>query len=255
MVLVSPDVLASTSHVKERPPSSESVTRTRLDQELKVILDRTDLNSYDKLQMYNQVLQRYLTFYNRTAKSPTIKTKTIQVTSNHTQAEPTSPQDQDNHIDDDDQHVLTPDGDEDKASKLMVNFPITLKKKANTLLGMIKRSKGVLDFNSEGEIIVDDHVISGSHISDLIYDVLLGKSNLQPKGTEQFLKALARMNVPERLIRNKTRRAALRRMKHVTPPKKNPKLSYLSKKKRVPSKPKPKTTPKKVGHLNWESYM
>ena len=68
MVLVSPDTLSSLKDPK--PVSSETFTRSKLDQELKEILDKTDLTPYDKVQRYNQILQRYLTFYDQTVKRP-----------------------------------------------------------------------------------------------------------------------------------------------------------------------------------------
>jgi hypothetical protein len=140
------------------------------------------------------------------------------------------------------------------ATKLMANFPVVLKKKADTILDLIKSSKGVLDFNEGGELLVDGHLISGSHISDLIYDVLLGKSGFEPKGSEQFLKGLLRLNVPERFIRNKTRRTTLRRMKLSSPQKiGKSKAPSSSKRKNTLSRPRPLRS-KRVGLLNWETY-
>ena len=67
MILVNPEALSAS---KYRTVSSETVAKTRLDLELKDILDRTDLAPYDKLQLYNQVLQRYMAFYSHSSKRP-----------------------------------------------------------------------------------------------------------------------------------------------------------------------------------------
>ena len=37
---------------------------------MKEILEKTDLTPHDKIQRYNQISQRYQTFYNQTAKQP-----------------------------------------------------------------------------------------------------------------------------------------------------------------------------------------
>ncbi len=258
MILVNPDTVGLTS-VKDRPTSSESLTRTRLDQELKDILDRTDLDSYDKLQLYNQVLQRYLTFYNRTKQPMTVKLIGNPLTTAQDNHDPR----QDDHQLANEDNTLTDKGaaaipslNDTKAEKLMANFPITLKKKAHTLLEMIRNSKGILDFNEGGELLVDGHVISGSHISDLIYDALIGKSGFEPRGMEQFLAGMVRLNVPERLIRNKSRRLALRRMKQTTSPRKSTRsrVTSIVKAKKKTSTPKSRIKSKRAGHLTWESY-
>ena len=54
MVLVPPETLSA---VKDpRPVSTETFTRSKQDQELKEIINKTDLTPYDKIQRYNQIL-------------------------------------------------------------------------------------------------------------------------------------------------------------------------------------------------------
>ena len=256
MVLVSPDTLSS---VKDpRPISSATFTRSKLDLELKEILDKTDLTPYDKVQRYNQILQRYLTFYDQTVKRP----MTVKVTQDNT----SDPDPSDN----DDNKSTTglqqpggatstdvPDSDEE-AESLLVNFPVSIKKKAKTLFSIIKKSNGILDFNDQGELLLDGHVIRGSHVSDLVYDTLFGKSGLEPRGMEQFLSGLVRINVPERLIANKSRRVTIRRMKQSTPPssKKRGITPTIAKRRKTSTRGsksggRPST---RIGRLNWETY-
>ena len=256
MILVNPETLSA---AKDKPVSSESVARTRLDQELKDILNRVDLEPYDKLQQYNQVLQRYLTYYNSSSKRPmTLKIQHDKPKADQPQTEDGPPQapppvDKDTPIIDGHNDASHYQEVKDASSRLMANFPVVIKKKADTLLDMIKNSKGIMDFNESGELLLEGNVISGTHISDLIYDVLMEKAGLEPQGSEQFLKGLARLNVPERLIRNKNRRATLRNLKHISPIKRSSKTSTS-----IVSKRKSKNTGYKrpVGraYLNWESY-
>lgn len=259
MVLVSPDLL---SRAKDpRPVSSETVTRSKLDQELLHVLDDMDLVPYDKVQRYNQILQRYLTFYDQTTKRPlTVKLMQEKTTApitldNEDQRDDQQPQAQDmvettkdSTPDHADRHTT--------ADKLTINFPVTIKNKAKTLFNMIKDSKGLLDFNAQGELLVEGRTIRGSHISDLVYDVLMGKSSLEPQGMEQFLSGLVRLNVPERLIVNKTRRSILRQMKQSTPPRRKPGgvTSILGKRGKSSRGVQKSTRTKRVGRLNWETY-
>lgn len=241
MILVSPETLST---VKDpRPVSSETFTRSRLDQELKEVLDRTGMTPYDKVQEYNQILQRYLTFYNKTTKRPmTVKVLQDQRPVNE------GPDDQQQPQDEDDAPVST--------EKLLVNFPVSVKKKAQTFFKMIKDSKGVLDFNEQGELLVDGEVIEGSHVSDLVYDVLFGKTGFEPRGMQEFLKGLVRLNVPERLIHNKNRRTMLRQLKQKTPPgKKTQRVNTpVYKPRKQASKAKSVRKSSRVGRLNWENY-
>ena len=256
MILVNPETLST---AKDKPVPSESVARTRLDQELKDILNRVDLEPYDKLQQYNQVLQRYLTYYNSSSKQP----MTLKILHDKPKADPPQaedgplqtprPKDKDMPVHDghnDDSHYQEVN---DTSSRLMANFPVVIKKKADTLLDMIKNSKGLMNFNESGELLLEGNVISGTHISDLIYDVLMEKAGLEPKGSEQFLKGLARLNVPERLIRNKTRRATLRNIKQISPSKRSSKTS-ISKVSKSKGKKTAYNRPIRKAYFNWESY-
>lgn len=262
MVLVPPETLSA---VKDpRPVSSETFTRSKLDQELKEILNMTDLPPYDKIQRYNQILQRYMTFYNQTAKRPV----TVKVTQNDDTSVPDNDDQTPARQSQDDAETQPPESGPTTASsdthatanKLLANFPIAIKQKAKTLYDMIKDSNGILDFNNQGELLLDGHVIRGSHVSDLVYDVLFGKSGFEPRGVEQFLGGLARLNVPERLIGNKSRRSVIRQMKlqsFESPPVRKRGVATPSGGKRSQTstrKSKPVRASKRRGRLNWETY-
>lgn len=266
MVLVSPDTLSTVQdRVQDKPVSSVKINLSRLDQELKQILDRQDLLPYDKVQLYNQTLQRYLTYYNQASNKP-IK---VQVTQN-------TPQNiQGDNIDDavngeDNQELEGAVGGEksteDDVKKLLINFPVSLVSKAKSMLDMIKTSGNILSYNDQGELIVEGKVVNGSHISDLIYDVLLGRKGFEPRGWEEFLAGLIKMNIPERIVTNTNRRNKMLKMKQqgVTPPFASS-LSFdtpspapskrKSKKSRKGIGTLPPSVVKRVrGRLNWDTY-
>ena len=261
MVLVSPETL--TALKDPRPVSSETFTRSKLDHEMKELLEKTDLTPYDKVQRYNQILQRYLTFYNQTTKRP----MNVKITQDR-QTDPPAvnvPENDNQNSDQqskDDDDTTKPEGAPAASpndEKLLANFPVSIKKKAKTIFDMIQNSKGILDYNDQGELLLDGHVIRGSHISDLVYDILFGKSGFEPRGLEQFLGGLVRLNVPERLIANKTRRAMLRQMKQTTPSESRKRIVVTpSRGKRGKSSlgisKSGRKTSKRIGRLNWETY-
>ena len=261
MVLVSPETL--TALKDPRPVSSETFTRSKLDHEMKELLEKTDLTPYDKVQRYNQILQRYLTFYNQTTKRP----MNVKITQDRQpDLDPPIVPENDNQNNDqskDDEDATKPE-DGTNASpydeKLLANFPVSIKKKAKTIFDMIQNSNGILDYNDKGELLLDGHVIRGSHISDLVYDILFGKSGFEPRGVEQFLGGLVRLNVPERLITNKTRRSMLRQMKQSAPSESRKRVVVVTpsrgkrRKSSLGISKSGRKTSKTIGRLNWESY-
>ena len=261
MVLVSPDTL--TALKDPRPVSSETFTRSKLDHEMKELLEKTDLTPYDKVQRYNQILQRYLTFYDQTTRRPMNVKITHDRQTDHA-AVPENDNQNGNQQSKDDDDTTEPEGATDVSrynEKLLANFPVSIKKKAKTIFDMIQNSKGILDYNNQGELLLDGHVIRGSHITDLVYDILFGKSGFEPRGVEQFLDGLVRLNVPERLIANKTRRSMLRQMKQTTPSESRKRTVVTpSRGKRGKSSSSlgisksGRKMSKRIGRLNWETY-
>ena len=162
MVLVSPEILNA---VKDRPTSSESVTTGKLDDELKEILDKQNMSPYDKAQQYNQILQRYLTFYKKSVNKPlsvnVIEDKKIP---NETGAQNVPVED----------HPIEPALGISKLTQeqILSNFPVSLVKKGKTIMDLIDSSHGMLDWNQQGELVKEGTIIPGSHISDLVYDVV-----------------------------------------------------------------------------------
>ena len=71
-------------------------------------------------------------------------------------------------------------------TKHLANFPISIKEATKTIFEKIQESNVILDFNDQEELLLDGHVIGGSHISDLVYDIIFGKSGFEPRDVEQF---------------------------------------------------------------------
>ena len=59
----------------------------------------------------------------------------------------------------------------------------------------------------------ENRPITGSHVVDLVNDMLRHRKGLEPVGWSVFARGLARMNVPENLVRNLQRQSAIREFK------------------------------------------
>ena len=55
--------------------------------------------------------------------------------------------------------------------------------------------------------------ITGSHVVDLVNDMLRHRKGFEPVGWSVFARGLARMNVPENIVRNPQRQSAIREFK------------------------------------------
>ena len=186
------------------PPVTQ--TLKNLDSEMSDILSSNKLGDEEKAKLYNQVLQRYLTYYDQRKGQPihvklttskpveTPKPEESEVTSKEsTEAEtiPTSAVEQ----------------------EVMRSVPKLYKSGARQLLDKIKEHRDVLHWNEKGELLYENKPISGSHVVDLVNDILRHRKGLDPVGWSVFARGLARMNVPENLVRNPQRQNAIREFK------------------------------------------
>ena len=95
----------------------------------------------------------------------------------------------------------------------MRSVPKVYKTGARQLLDKIKDNRDVLHWNNKGELLYEDKAISGSHLVDLVNDILRHRKGFEPVGWSVFARGLARMNVPENLVRNPQRQSAVREFK------------------------------------------
>ena len=77
---------------------------------------------------------------------------------------------------------------------ILASIPKTVKKKAEALLGYIRRE---VEWNKYGELKVNGEALPGSHIADLIRYSLREYGASAPKGYTQFQEILSKLNVPK----------------------------------------------------------
>lgn len=173
LALVDPKLLPSPS-----PPSLHSENQSQLsslDTDMKRIL-YSNLSDSEKVTLYNQILTRYRDVYAK-SKEPL----TIQIKDNYKQVQ-TLPM----------------------REEILHFIPKSLKNKASDLLQRLS-NRNDINWNDKGELIVDNETIHGSHIVDLVGDLIRSRKQDPPRGWRAFADALSRLNLPAELIGNSER--------------------------------------------------
>ena len=186
------------------PPVTQ--TLKNLDREMSDILSSEELDDEAKAKLYNQVLQRYLTYYDQRKSQPLhVKLTTPKPVETPKPEESEEPPAKD----------PAPEKSESTAveQEVMKSVPKIYKNGARQLLDKIKENRDVLDWNDKGELVYENKPINGSHVVDLINDMLRHRKGFEPVGWSVFARGLARMNVPENLVRNPQRQSAIREFK------------------------------------------
>ena len=146
---------------------------SRLDEEMKRILDRTDLDDKTKAQEYSRVLGQYLEVkeqYSRPVPIPIVDQKQATISSNIN-------------------------------SQL---FPQNSRRKAEALLEFIKETPGI-DWNERKELVLDGNTLHSTNVVDLVDDLSRPQTKKEPRGIDPFVKALRLANVPESFVANRRR--------------------------------------------------
>ena len=178
------------------PPVTQ--TLKNLDNEMSEILTSNceQLDDETKATLYNQVLQRYLTYYDQRKSQPlhvklttpkpveTPKPEESEETSKESTAEAET--------------FLTSAVEQE----VVKSVPKLYKAGARQLLDKIKEHRDVLNWNEKGELMYENKPITGSHVVDLVNDMLRHRKGFEPVGWSVFARGLARMNVPENIVRN-----------------------------------------------------
>ena len=88
----------------------------------------------------------------------------------------------------------------------MKSVPNMFKTGARQLSNKRKENRDVLHWNDKGELMYENKPIPGSHVVDLVNDIVRHRKGFEPVGWSVFARGLARMNVQENLVRNPQRR-------------------------------------------------
>ena len=176
LALIDPRMLSDRQQ-RDSDPITNSLSD--LDSEMKRILD-ANLEDNEKVILYNQTLSRYRDVLAKSREPITLEIK--DKNQNLTSSTPSL------RMREDVLHVI----------------PKTLKVKASALLDRISNAVGI-NWNDKGELMVNDQPIKGSHIVDLVDDIVRTRKRKPPRGWREFADALADLNLPAALIGNTDR--------------------------------------------------
>lgn len=182
MVLVDPRLMDSLQKPQSHTSTIVEGALNKLDMDMKEILNRPDLSEGDKVTMYNQVLQRYLTYQNK-IEPPKVHLLNAEKLS----APAPTP--------------IAGQEDEHIEEEIVEAAPKVMRKKAHLLLKRLRRDPQI-DWNGKGELVYKGKTVKNSHINDLVQDVLRKRKQHNPHGWETFADALKQNNVPKDLVGN-----------------------------------------------------
>ena len=174
------------------PPVTQ--TLKNLDSEMTEILSSKQLDDEEKAKLYNQVLQRYLTYYDQRKGQPLH----VKLTTPKPMETPKPEESKEKETSKDSSELETiPTAVE---QEVMKSVPKLYKTGARQLLDKIKENRDLLHWNEKGELMYENKSIPGSHVVDLVNDILRHRKGFEPVGWSVFARGLARMNVPENLV-------------------------------------------------------
>ena len=206
MVLVPENTLERMQQRKQilTPPMTQALKT--LDSEMNDMLSSKQLYDEEKAKLYNQVLQRYLTYYDQRKGQP-LHVKLATPKSLET---PKPEESKESSKESTEEETTIPTAVEEEVMK---SVPKIYKSGARQLLDKIKENSDVLHWNKKGELMYENKPISGSHVVDLVNDILRQRKGFEPVGWSVFARGLARMNIPENIVRNPQRQSTIREFK------------------------------------------
>ena len=197
LVLVPEHMAENTS---ERKPLVAPLTSqvNHLDEEMNSLLKRQDVTDDEKATLYNQILQRYLNYYDKRMSQP-VRVSIV----------PPKPID--------DKSVTQPEDSVDLPNNveadIMESVPPTMKSRARQLVKKLKKNKDLITWDDKGQMIYEGKPVVGSNVIDLVNDALRHRKNFNPHGWRLFAKVLSDVNVPEGIVRNENRLKTIRDFK------------------------------------------
>lgn len=213
--------------VDKAPVNPLHRTLNTLDFDMRSILERNDMSDEEKVQAYNQILQRYLE-YNRTNK------ETVSI-----QSKPSF------------------DVEED----IMRTIPKSMKRKAESLLERIK-SHPDTSWNERGEFLYRGRILPGSNVVDLVNDMLRQRKGFEPRGRFDFARALRETNIPQDLVGNRRMWGWMHRESATSDPFSTAEEDFsihedgeLQRSRSVMKTPAKKRERKVKSRVNWESHI
>lgn len=215
MVLIPQELLRLVEEKQRQQIAPLAKTVQTLDRQMEETLQQSNLSPDVQMKLFDQQAQRWQTYQDK-------QSVPVSVTLQQSNSSPSPP---------------TSETKDPVMEEVLDTIPKTFRNRAQWLLHRIKRSES-LGWNEEGQLVVDGHPIPGTHIVDLVNDVVRKRKNVPtPSGWDVFARGLRRLHVPQEAIGNFDRWAYIteqptkaepvtpktpKRSKHQEPPKWDP---------------------------------
>jgi hypothetical protein len=168
---------------RKKPLAAPLATQVNeIDSDMQDIIRRQDIPIDEKAKLYDQNLQRYLTYYDKRMNKP----RRVNVMHTDQTEEPQGEQPREE----------TEPSDEIETD-IMDSVPATMKSRARQLIKKLKSNKDVIGWNEQGQMVFKGRSVPSTNIVDLVNDSLRQRKNFNPDGWELFSKVLGNLNVPE----------------------------------------------------------
>ncbi len=181
-----------------------------LDIAIRNILQRTDLDPHGKVKLYSNVLQRFLTI----VKQGDLESGTLTLAIPKHDADapavnaPVNPSSNNDY------------GEDQIVTEILNNVPQRSLKNVKYILDKMSNAKPLSSWTSSGEFVFKGHVISGSHVLDLVKSITAPhtiRDEYRPRGWNEFLDAFAVLNIPFSTIANTQVKRTVEALKRKTP--------------------------------------
>jgi hypothetical protein len=139
------------------------------------VLNNGEISPDEKIKLYQNTLQKYLRMNN----------KAVVVTPNNVQ-----------------EHGVS--NAKDMGDRIISSFPKSLRNRARALMAHMENSPDI-SWNERGEFVYQNQTLHGSHVHDLIHDIIRNSEKSNPTGWEAFSNALKESNIPRSIVGNERR--------------------------------------------------
>lgn len=208
-----------------------------LDNEIRQILNSSNLPADAKLLSYQQILRRYMKLQNDFAEP-------IPPTPREPARSAISQQDPAHTVKGNIPAIPFTD------AYILNAVPPKNKNAAALLLDFIKRSQS-LDWTARGEMVVDGRLIPNTNIIDLVHDFARSRKRVPAEGAAELASVLQKQNVPRECVGNEARWRMIEQLKDKTPTT-TPVASGASPRFSTPNAPSSKRQRKRTQRYGWE---
>lgn len=191
MALVPPEML---NDIYRKP-------EIRVEDDIQELLERNNLADDQKVKLLSLLLSKYQRVIHKPKEPVRVSVVSSETESVPTTQPPLSPVATS-------PSVLSSENGDIILKQIKITVPSTYQKFIDPLVSLLKQSE--YKWNKKGELVVNDQVIQGSNIIDLIsYLMRSRKSVLSPVGFNIFWEGIKKINIPREWIGNKSLKAIL----------------------------------------------